>query len=174
MVCRSAGKRRRRRNFLHRNSVTILELIASNYQRRLSKKHKTAHTQSATCLKRLFLPWVCFLLQLRRVTLPSLVGAPDDKPVWGLDSTESSGFPYRMQPVDSTFLRTKFPSFSFSGPQRVTLGSYLSYRHSSLISSVISSLSFIHCSGCECAATASFGSKFNYFRSSLRNTNGDK
>jgi hypothetical protein len=26
-------------------------------------------------------PWACFLLQLRTVTLPSLVRAPDDKPV---------------------------------------------------------------------------------------------
>ncbi|ACO65849.1 predicted protein [Micromonas commoda] len=57
-------------------------------------------TESATCLKRPVMPWACFLLQLRRVTLLPATGAPARQPVWGLHSTESTGLP----PVDSTLL----------------------------------------------------------------------
>ena len=37
------------------------------------------------------MPWACFLLQLRRVTLLPATGAPARQPVWGLHSTERVG-----------------------------------------------------------------------------------
>ena len=112
-LCVSLGtKRRRRRNFLHRNSVTIQELIASNYQRRLFLFYfSSTHTHTCTnTLERNMPEAALFALGLLLTSVaqsnPALthVGAPDRQTGLGSSLHRVSGIVLTgFLLVDSTF-----------------------------------------------------------------------
>ena len=60
------------------------------------------------CLKRPRHPWARLLTSVAQSNpARARARAPARQPVWGLHSTERTGFPYRVPPVCSTHLRTK-------------------------------------------------------------------